>query len=149
MARKVRDANLTTPRTRLKLKALKRHWQGIQEGRALGYRRGRRGGGAWSVRVLLPDGRYALRAIGDADDHSPADGKSVFNLAQAHARAVAVADQMNRLTPATVAEAAQKYLAWFTARPTNVRASKIGQSNSNRIFSALAVLNDAFQDGAG
>jgi hypothetical protein len=121
MPRKVHDAALASRQKRLKLKAGQRYWSGIREGVALGYRCGTQGVGSWSLRLLLADGRYVLRVIGDADDHGPADGTKVLNFAQAQKRATTMADQIKNeegsaLTPAILAEAAERYLAWFRKR---------------------------------
>lgn len=118
MARTVRDAAIGTRESRLKLKAARRYWRGIHEGLALCYRRGKQGSGTWSVRLKLADGTYVLRALGSADDHAPANGADVLAFGQAQKRAIALADQVKRdegtiVSPATVAEAAEKYLAWF------------------------------------
>ena len=82
MARTVRDAAIGTRESRLKLKAGRRYWRGIHEGLALCYRRGGQGSGSWSARLKLSDGRYALRALGTADDHAPANGADVLTFAR-------------------------------------------------------------------
>lgn len=118
MARTVRDAAIGTRESRLKLKPERRYWRGIHEGLALCYRRGGQGSGTWSARLKLADGTYALRALGAADDHAPANAADVLTFAQAQKQAIALQDQAKRdegiiTRPATVAEAAEKYLAWF------------------------------------
>jgi integrase len=114
----VRDAAIGTRESRLKLKAERRYWRGIHEGLALCYRRGKQGSGTWSARLKLADGSYALRALGAADDHGTANGADVLSFAQAQQQALALQEQAKRdqgiiTRPATVAEAAEKYLAWF------------------------------------
>jgi hypothetical protein len=121
MARKVRDAALETRRERLKLSVGQRYWTGIREGLALGYRRGSQGVGSWSVRLLLADGRYMLRGIGDSDDQSSADGVSVLNYVQAKTKATTVGQQLKHaegtlLTPEALADIAEQYLAWFKSK---------------------------------
>ena len=118
MARTVRDSSLGTRESRLKLKAGRRYWRGIHEGLALCYRRGGQGSGTWSARLKKGDGNYALMALGAADDHAPANGADVITFAQAQKEAIARQDQVKRdggkiIRPATVAEAAENYLAWF------------------------------------
>lgn len=129
MARTVRDAAIGTRETRLKQKAGKLHWRGIHEGLALGYRRGKKGSGTWSARLKLADGTYALRALGAADDHATANGADVFTFAQAQKQAIALQDQAKRdegiiTRPATVAEAAEKYVAWFRQNRKSVNETE-------------------------
>src|SRR5512134_808677 len=112
MARTVRDAAIGTRESRLKLKGGRRHWRAIHDGLALCYRRGGQGSGTWSARLKLSDGRYALRALGTADDHAPANGTDVLTFAQAQKSALRLQDQAKRdegivTGPATVAEAAE------------------------------------------
>lgn len=118
MARTVRDVALGTRESRLKLKAGRRHWRGIHEGLALGYRRGKQGSGVWIARLKLSDGRYILRALATADDHAAANGGDILTFSQAQKAAIALQDQAKRnegtvTHPATVAEAAARYLTWF------------------------------------
>lgn len=118
MARTVRDAAIGTRETRLKLKAKRRYWRGIHDGLALGYRRGTQGSGTWSARLKLANGTYALRALGAADDHAPANGADVLTFKQAQEFALALQDQAKRdegiiTSPVTLREAAKEYLVWF------------------------------------
>ena len=69
----------TTGTARLKLKRGIRHWKGIHDGLALGYRRGAAGSGTWSARLRLDSGRYALQALGTADDYAEANGRDVLH----------------------------------------------------------------------
>lgn len=126
MARTVRDAKLGKRENRLKAAPGRRWWRGIHEGLALCYRRGKQGSGTWSARLKLADGRYALRALGAADDHGTANGADVLTFAQAQKGALALQDQAKRdggiiTRPATVAEAAEKYLAWFREHRRSVK----------------------------
>src|SRR5688572_24349538 len=96
MARTVRDAAIGSRESRLKLKGGRRYWRGIHAGLALCYRRGTQGSGTWSARMMLSDGSYVLRALGNADDHADANGVVVFSFAQAQKAAISLADQVKR-----------------------------------------------------
>lgn len=129
MARTVRDARLDSRDARLRLKTKVRHWRGIHPGLALGYRRGGSGSGTWSVRYLQADGKYKLVAIGIADDHAEANGADVLTFAQAQKKAIEVGEQAKRdggklIKPASVAEAAAEYLAWFRQHRRSVRETE-------------------------
>lgn len=129
MARTVRDAAIGTRESRLKLKSGWRYWRGIHEGLALCYRRGKQGSGTWSARLKLANGSYALRALGAADDHGTANGADVLTFAQAQKQSLALQDQAKRdggivTRPATVAEAAEKYLAWFREHRKSVKETE-------------------------
>jgi len=118
MARSARDAKLEARTARLKLKAGVRHWKGIGKGLALGYRRTKEGFGTWGARLLQSDGKYALKAIGAADDYQDANGVDVFDYFQAQDKARKLADVAKRqggmITKAiTIAEAAERYMAWY------------------------------------
>ena len=118
MARSARDAKLESRTNRLKLKAGVRHWKGVGKGLALGYRRTKEGFGVWSARLLQSDGKYALKAIGQADDFQDANGADIFDYFQAQDIARELADTAKRqggmITKAiTVAEAAKSYMAWY------------------------------------
>jgi integrase len=129
MARTVRDAAIGTRESRLRLKAGRRYWRAIHEGLALCYRRGGKGSGTWSARLKLSDGRYALRTLGVADDHATANGADVLTFAQAQKRALSLQDQAKRdegivTRPATVADAAAHYLAWFREHRKSVKETE-------------------------
>ena len=113
MARTVRDAKLEKWEQRSKLKPKQRHFRDIGDGVALCYRRGAASrGGTWAARIRGEAGRYALRAIGVADDYLPADGERVLTYRQASAKAIEEAERGP--APAyTVSNAIDDYLAWF------------------------------------
>lgn len=119
MARTVRDAKLDSRERRMKLAVGTRHWRGIHEGLALGYRRGVQGAGKWIVRLREANESYALRTLGVADDYSEADGHTVLTFKQAQQAAQAKAQEAARnqgVLPrdsATVADAAKAYMKWF------------------------------------
>ena len=118
MARSARDAKLESRSNRLKLKAGIRHWKAVGRGLALGYRRTKEGFGTWSARLLQSDGKYALKAIGAADDYQDANGADIFDYFQAQDGARKLADTAKRhggiiTKAATVAEAAERYMAWY------------------------------------
>src|SRR4029453_9472328 len=78
---------------RLALAINERHYQKIEPGVALCYRRGPKGAGTWSVRLKLASGRYALELLGDADDYSESDGSNVLTFAEAQRKALAKRDE--------------------------------------------------------
>ena len=87
MARTVRNAKIDTRSARLKLLARREpYWTVISAGCALGYRRGAKGG-SWIGRFRGSDGRQNYAQLGAADDARDADDLTVFNFAQAQARA--------------------------------------------------------------
>ena len=112
MARSTRDANLETRTKRLALKPGRRHWRSVGKGLAMGYRRGAHGG-AWYMRMGLPDNRYRVEAIGTADDHQDADGVKVFDFFQAQDKVRELSGQRVK-TPLrmTVEDALNDYFAW-------------------------------------
>jgi integrase len=84
MARTVREANITSPEARQRLEARpKPYWRLVQTGLHLGYRKPRKGAGAWIARRFLGEHRYDEARIGFADDGQRADGAVVFSFAQA------------------------------------------------------------------
>jgi integrase len=87
MARTVRNPKIDTRSARAKLpKRREPYWTVISAGHALGYRRGANGG-TWIAKFRGEDGKRHLEALGAADDASDADGRDVFNFAQAQAEA--------------------------------------------------------------
>ena len=117
MAQTVRS-RLATRDARLRLKLNQRHFQKVEKGVALCYRRGPKGAGTWSVRLALATGRYSLEFLGEADDYSAGDDHNVLTFAQAQRKALGRQDEsraddgsVNRKL--TVAEAAENYLTWF------------------------------------
>jgi integrase len=104
-----------TARGRLKARQ-KAYYTRVATGVSLGYRKGSgRTDGRWRVRVYLGDKRYVKQSLGQADDHSPADGKSVLSFDQAldMARSVAkgvVDDERDTLRPISVSDAMNDYL---------------------------------------
>lgn len=112
MARSTRNVKLETRTARASLKAGKRYWQPVGKGLALGYRKGKNVG-AWYVRQAQPGNRYAIEAVGSADDHREADGLTVLNYFQAQDLARTKAGQaVKARTRYTVADAMREYLAW-------------------------------------
>jgi integrase len=129
VARSTRDAKLETRAARLRLKPQTRHWKGVGKGLALGYRRTSEGYGTWSARLLLPSGKYVLRALGNADDFQAANAADVLTFFQAQDKARALADQAKSdagivTKPVTIAEAAERYLIWYREHRRAVRATE-------------------------
>lgn len=118
MAQSARDARLETRTARLRLQIKQRHFKALGDGLALVYRRTGEGYGTWSAKLALPSGKYALRALGAADDYQDANGADILNFRQAQDRARKLADGAKTdagiiLKPLTVGEAAHRYLEWF------------------------------------
>lgn len=125
MARTVRDSNLQTREARLKLKLGRRHYRDIGDGLALSYRRTKSGYGTWAVRIRGDGGRYALRALGMADDFEQADRSRVLDFRQAVKQAEALAKAgIPALAGLTVAQAAESYLAWYRDHRKAVRETE-------------------------
>lgn len=59
---------------------------GHRKGLALAYRRTAEGYGTWSARLLLPGGKYALKALGSAVDFQDAGNTGVLTFFQAQDR---------------------------------------------------------------
>lgn len=87
MARTVRNAKIDTRSARSKL-AVRRepYWTVLSAGRAIGYRRGAKGG-SWIARLRADDGKQHYEALGAADDALDADGRDILTFAQAQERA--------------------------------------------------------------
>ena len=118
MAQSARDARLETRTARLRLPIKQRHYKAIGDGLTLVYRRTGEGYGTWSAKLALPHGKYALRALGPADDYQDANGADLLSFHQAQGKARKRADQAKTnagiiIKPLTVQEAADRYLAWY------------------------------------
>src|SRR5687768_6955431 len=91
MARNIRSAKLENRTNRLKLPvARKPIFERIGDGISLGYRRNQVAG-TWVVRVADGKGGSWTKAIGMADDHEDANGKSILTFWQAQDNARLVA----------------------------------------------------------
>jgi integrase len=124
MPRKTRDERIDTRTSRLKLEIRREpYWHGIQEGRAIGYRRLARGkAGTWLARFTPSSStKRQFRALGSADDYAPADNSLTLTYAQAQDAALrffteCILNDGRKLDPMTVAEAAESYLTAYVAR---------------------------------
>ncbi|MEO0438640.1 MAG: tyrosine-type recombinase/integrase [Pseudomonadota bacterium] len=103
------------------LAAEKQYWTPIDEGIALGYRRGKLKS-MWYMRHYRGQGKYASRALALVDDYQDADGERVLSFYQAQdaaKRLVREAAEADRTLSArggvTVAEAVERYLAHYEA----------------------------------
>jgi integrase len=120
MARRPRGGNLENRTLRLKLEPRRTpHMVRLAPGIRLGYRRNRSGGGSWSVLRADGQGSSWMKAIGLADDHQDADGKSILSFWQAQKIALDLArgergDDSGR--PVTVNEALDAYALHLRAR---------------------------------
>lgn len=115
MARATRDARLETRTARLKLSRGRRYQTTLTGLMALCYRRTKAGFGTWYARLTDPQGKERVTKLGAADDHAEADGRTVLTYAQAQekCRALAKETHATKGAPLTVAEAAERYLAWY------------------------------------
>lgn len=130
MARSLTNAELATRTSRLKLRLGTRYFQKLGNGCSLIYRRTGEGFGNWSLkfRSIANDGtiKYSLRGLGAADDFEESNSNTVltFYEAQQAARKVlslvlggAAKENVQLLT---VADAATRYLAWYTINRKSV-----------------------------
>ncbi len=122
MARTARNSKLDTRSARSKLSQQKGGiWQVLGRGRALGYRKGSKGG-RWLMRLIDENGRHE-ETIGDADDIFDADGVTVFSHAQAQEKARSWFGAATRRTHGehvgrrnyTVADAMSDYMEHYRA----------------------------------
>jgi integrase len=123
MSRKARDDRLDTRTARLKLPPRREpYWRTIQEGRAIGYRRLAGGrAGTWIARHYDRVHGRQYQALAAADDLMDADGDRTLDFGQAQEEARKWFTDLTRdggklLTPLTVAEAVEHYLADYRAR---------------------------------
>jgi hypothetical protein len=122
--RKTRDERIDTRTARLKLEIRREpYWHGIQEGRAIGYRRLDSGkAGTWSVRYVPPgSSKRQFRALGSADDYAEEDGSLTLTYAQAHDAAQtffteSLRNEGRKLDPVTIEDAAKTYISAYRAR---------------------------------
>ncbi|HXM80396.1 MAG TPA: site-specific integrase [Burkholderiales bacterium] len=129
MAQTARDSKLETRTARLRLPLGQRHFKSIGKGLTLIYRRTGEGFGTWTAKLALPGGKYTLRTLGGADDYQEANGADVLNFGQAHDRVRALANEAKAndgvlIKPASVAEAAERYLAWYRENRRGVRETE-------------------------
>ena len=120
MAQSARDAKLDNRTTRLRLDTGRRYFREIGDGLTLVYRRTTKGYGTWSVKIALPAGKYAIRALGTADDYQDADGATVLSFYEAQAKARERDTEAKErggvlIRDMTVKEASESYLTWFRA----------------------------------
>jgi integrase len=124
MPRKTRDERIDTRTARLKLEVRREpYWHGIQEGRALGYRRLNNGkAGTWCARFTLPGSpKRQFQALGSADDYAEQDGTLTLTYAQAQDAAQAfftacLKNEGRKIEPTTVEQAAKTYMTAYRAR---------------------------------
>jgi integrase len=114
------------------LKLGRRYFKAIGNGLTLVYRRTGEGYGTWSAKVLLPAGKYVLRALGGADDYDDANGTDVltFYQAQEQARELAKTAKVDAgiiARPLTVRQAIERYLDYVKANKDE-RAAKDARS---------------------
>jgi Phage integrase, N-terminal SAM-like domain len=122
MARKVGSSKLDTRSARVKLTPRREpYWIKMQRGLSLAYRRTASPDGSWIARAYDPAATPSrtYKALGNADDHSDADGRGLLTFDQAQqaardwvAKLRAPAESDEHLT---VAEACDRYLAYLKA----------------------------------
>ena len=87
MARTVRDAQLDSRASRIRLKARGRpYWRVVDTGLHLGYRKGK-AGGRWVMRMYQGSKSYQVETIATADDVLDADGAQILSFSQVKALA--------------------------------------------------------------
>jgi integrase len=128
VARTVRDSRLETREARRRLAPQHEpYWRLVHEGLHLGYRKGPRGG-VWLSRQYV-DGRYIKKVIGAADDHADADGDRNLSYRQAQTRVLRRDDEVQAQSTGeksllTVAEAAERYMAWYRDHRRGLRQTE-------------------------
>jgi integrase len=121
MARTVRYAKIDSRTARVQLTVRPNpYWHSLARGRALGYRKGRKGG-TWLAKYRAADGARSETLLGPADDALDADTADVLTFAAAQAAArdwFALLDKNagRRPQPYTVGQALDDYLANFTGK---------------------------------
>ncbi len=110
------------------------HWTRIARGRALGYRRPRKGDGTWYVRVFTKGSSgspYKKKVLGTADDKLVANGSTVLSYGQAAQIAAAWdPERPGSVSPLTVAQAVERYLDWYREhRKSYVRVRQLFRAN--------------------
>ena len=130
MPRKTRAFGLETRTARLRLavSSKARFSASIAPGVGLGYRRNRRGPGAWVIRIADRKGGYRTRNIGLADDLADADDAGILSWFQAveRGRKLAKGDAPEAGSLLTVARAVDEYARDLAAR-------EAGPGNASRI----------------
>src|SRR5690348_676097 len=87
MARIVRHAKLDSRTARAQLPVRNNpYWHALARGRALGYRKGPKGG-SWLAKYRCSDGQRAQTLLGPADDALDAETSDVSSFSQAQAAA--------------------------------------------------------------
>ncbi|SDR29111.1 Site-specific recombinase XerD [Rhizobiales bacterium GAS113] len=151
MGRIARDARLETRAARLRLTGGVKHWRGLEQGLALGYRRPASGSGTWLVRIIDRPHRVVERRLGTADDYADADGDRVIDFAGAQRAARAGFDEWHRakangLAPRrgayTIADAVADYLDDYRRRGGRDLVNMEGIVRAH-ILPKLGVINTA------
>jgi integrase len=121
MARTIRHSKLDSRTARAQLPVRNGpYWHPIARGRALGYRKGGKGG-SWVAKYRSDGGARAQTLLGPADDALDADTSAVLTFSQAQAAArdwFALLDRHSgrRPAPYTVGKALDEYLDNFTGK---------------------------------
>ena len=117
MARTVRGGNIETRSARLRLAARpKPYWAPSgKPGLHIGYRRLARKNGTWAVRRYAgASGEYEVKAFGQADDYSEADGREVLTYFQAVATLASEAPPVRHSSARyDVRSAVADYVTWL------------------------------------
>ena len=132
MARTVRDAKTDTRTARHRLLARREpYWTWIAPGRALGYRKGVKGG-FWIAKYRDASGKRSCNALGAADDVLEPDGRELLSFSQAQAKARDWFDRTSRQRcnshmpcgKFTVRHAIEDYLSWFERNRKSVNRTR-------------------------
>ena len=119
MARTVRNAKIDTRTARNKLPAGDEiHWVSVSQGKAIGYRKGPKGG-SWISKIATSALRKQI-TLGAADDTLDANGTTILSYAQAQDKARTWWGEMEAGPAApvviiTVEEAVRRYVAFLAA----------------------------------
>jgi hypothetical protein len=122
--RKIHDPKLETPTARLLLAVRRKPYDGpsLARGVKLQYRRNN-GNGAWVLKVANGHGTYWTKAIAEADDLDPGNGKTILDFFEAQDLAKKLAGRGDvaddAAAPITVDGALTTYRADLVARSAN------------------------------
>ena len=128
MPRTARNPKIDTRTARLRLLPRREpYWTTLAQGKAIGYRKGAKGG-TWIARWRDPRGGQHYYSLGAADDLLDAEGIEVFSFAQAQATArewfETVAEAWHRPQgPVTVRHAMASYLDWLKGHRRSYKAT--------------------------
>lgn len=122
------SVSLATPTLRLRLAASHApYWHKVTRGISVGYRNKTSERPTWYARIFMKGEGYVTKAIGAADDRTPADGKTTLTWKEAVSRALSLnpaqlREQGRSGQPKTVLDAGVSYFTHRRARSRSQRS---------------------------